>query len=112
MEQIPVPAQYQSGLEEMQGILQESAAENDEELLEKYFEVGSLTPDETLVGVRKGVLSGSIIPILAGSALFNKGIINLMNEIAFFLPVAAERPGLPATDLKTNEPVTVSCDEN
>ena len=112
VEQISVPAQYQGALTEMQGILQESAAENDEELLEKYFEVGSLTPDETLVGVRKGVLSGSIIPILAGSALFNKGIINLMNEIAFFLPVAAERPGLPATDLKTNEPVTVSCDEN
>ena len=111
VEQIAVPAQNQSALEEMQGILQESAAENDEELLEKYFEVGSLTAEETLTGIRKGILNGSIIPVLAGSALQNKGIINLMNEIAYFMPVAAERPGLPATDLKKNEPVTVTCDE-
>ncbi len=112
VEQTDVPASYQGELEQMQSILQESAAENDEELLDKYFEEGSLTAEETLLGIRKGVLSGSIIPTLAGSALLNKGVINLMNELICFMPVAAERPGIPATDLKKNEPVTVACEEN
>ncbi len=112
VEQIEVPAANRAELEEMQAILQESAAENDEELLDKYFEEGSLTPEETLAGVRQGVLSGSVIPTLAGSALLNKGVINLMDELICFMPVAAERPGIPATDLKKNEPVTVACEEN
>ncbi len=112
VEQTDVPAAYQGELEEMQAILQEAAAENDEELLDKYFEEGSLTAEETLVGIRKGVLSGSIIPTLAGSALLNKGVINLMDEIVCFMPVAAERPAIPATDPKKNERVTVSCEEN
>ena len=111
-EQIPPPAEYKGALKDMQAILQESAAENDETLLEKYFEEGALTPDETLIGIRKGVLGGSIIPILAGSALLNKGVINLMNEIVCFMPEAAERPGLLATDLKKNEPIAINCDEN
>ena len=110
VEKIDVPAAYSSALEEMQGVLQESAAENDEELLEKYFEAGALTPEETALGLRKGIHSISVIPVLAGSALLNKGVINLMNALVEYLPQAAERAGLPATDLKTKEQISVDCD--
>ncbi len=111
-EEAAVPAAYSEELSEMQGVLQESAAENDEELLEKYFEEGSLSPEDTVSGLRKGIQSISVIPVLAGSALLNKGVINLMNEIVEYLPQAAERAGMSATDLKTNEKTTVACDEN
>ncbi len=111
-EETAVPAAYQDELEEMRAMLQENAAENDEELLDKYFEEGALSPEDTVVGIRKGVLSGSLVPVLAGSALANKGVINLMNEIVEFMPEAAERAGIAATDLKTNEKITVVCDEN
>lgn len=110
-EEVPVPAAYQGELEEMQALLQESAAENDEELLDKYFEEGLLSPEDTISGLRKGIFNIGVIPVLAGSALLNKGVINLMNEIVEYMPQAAER-GLSATDLKTNKAVQVACDEN
>ncbi len=112
VEEIAIPASYQSELEEMQNALQEAAAENDEELLEKYFDEGSLTPEETVMGIRKGIHSINVIPVLAGSALLNKGVINLMNELVEYLPQAAERAPLSALDVKTEKPVTVECDEN
>ncbi len=112
VEETPVPANYTSELEDMLGVLQEAAAENDEELLEKYFDEGALTPEEIAVGLRKGIHSTSVIPVLAGSALLNKGVINLMNALVEYLPQAAERAGITATDLKTNQPVAVSCEEN
>ncbi len=111
-EEIPVPEQYQSDLEEMGAALMEAAAENDEVLLEKYFEEGTLSREDTIQGIRKGIYNMSVIPVMAGSALLNKGVINLMNELAKYLPEAAERAGLPATDLKTKEPVLVACEEN
>ncbi len=110
-EETAVPADYQSELEEMRSVLQEAAAENDEELLDKYFEEGFLSPEDTVTGIRKGIFNISVIPVLAGSALLNKGVINLLNEIVEYVPQAAERAGLSATDLKTNEPVSVECDE-
>ena len=112
VEKTAVPAGYTAALEEMQGVLQEAAAENDEELLDKYFEEGALTAEETAAGLRKGIHSTSVIPVLAGSALLNKGVINLMNALVDYLPQAAERAGLPATDLKTKAEVSVSCEEN
>ncbi len=111
VEEIAVPAAYAGELEEMQAVLQEVAAENDEELLDKYFEEGTLSPEETVAGLRKGILSISVIPVIAGSALLNKGVINLMDEIVEYVPQAAERTGLGAVDLKTNAHINVTCDE-
>ncbi len=110
--EISVPAAYQSELEEMQSVLQESAAENDEELLDKYFEAGSLTPEETVLGLRKGIFNTSVIPVMAGSALLNKGVINLLDELVEYIPQASERATLPATNVKTDERITVACDES
>ncbi len=107
--EIPVPSAYADELAEMQSVLQESAAENDEALLDKYFEEGALSPEDTVAGLRKGIQSISVVPVLAGSALLNKGVINLMNEIVNYVPEAAERAGIPATDLKTESPVLVEC---
>ena len=48
--------------------LVESAAENDDELLEKFFGGEELTADEIKLGLRKGIALGSTIPVLGGSA--------------------------------------------
>ncbi len=111
-EEIAVPDAYGRELEEMQASLMESAAENDDELLEKYFDQGFLSREETILGIRKGIQTISVIPVLAGSALLNKGVINLMNEIVEYLPQAAERAALEATDVRTGDPVEISCDED
>jgi len=68
-------------MEDMQASLMETAAENDDILLDKYFEAGKLSKDDTVHGIRRGIATGSVIPVMAGSALQNRGVINLLDEI-------------------------------
>ena len=64
----------------------EAAAENDEELLNKFFEQGELAPEEIERGVKLGISTCSTITVLGGSALKNQGIFNLMDKIISTLP--------------------------
>ena len=89
--------------------LMETAAENDDVLLEKYFEDGMLSREDTIHGIRKGIFSINIIPVMAGSALTNKGVINLMDEIVKYVPEAAERTPIPALDLNADRVTGVNC---
>lgn len=110
-EEIPIPEEMKAELEATQFALMETAAENDDVLLEKYFETGYLTREECIHGIRKGIFNINVIPVMAGSALTNRGVINLMNEIVKYVPQAAERRDLPATDCATGKVISVSCKE-
>ena len=98
-QEIPVPADLTSYMEEMQSSLMEAAAENDEILLDKYFDEGKLSKDDTVHGIRKGIATGGVIPVMAGSALQNRGVINLLDEIVRYMPTANERKNSLATDI-------------
>ena len=111
-QEIPVPAELKKYMEEMQASLMESAAENDEILLDKYFQDGKLSKDDTVHGIRKGILTGSVITVMAGSALQNRGVINLLDEIVRYMPNANERRNALATDLLADELISVECEEN
>ena len=108
-EEIPVPEEYRRDLEAMFFTLMETAAENDDVLLEKYFEDGMLSREDTIHGIRKGIFSINIIPVMAGSALTSKGVINLMDEIVKYVPEAAERTPIPALDLNADRVTGVNC---
>ena len=90
-QEIEIPADMVDQVEEMKASLMETAAENDEGLLDKFFEEGSLTREETIKGIRLGIASVNTIPVMAGSALTNRGVINLLNEIVTYMPLARER---------------------
>ena len=109
-EEIAIPEEYRRDYEEMQLALTETAAENDDILLEKYFEQGFLSREDMIHGIRKGIFNINVVPVMAGSALQNKGVINLMNEIVKYLPEAAERAEQPATDLIKDTVVGIPCD--
>lgn len=109
--EIPVPEDMFDELVAMQAQLIETAAENDDILLDKYFEEGTLTREEIIHGIRRGIATMNTIPVMAGSALQNKGVINLMNEIVQYMPAAADRNAVLATDLKEDEMVNITCDE-
>ena len=111
-EGIPVPDMYRRDFDEMRLSLMEAAAENDDVLLEKYFEDGQLSREDIIHGIRKGIYNINVIPVMAGSALQNKGVINLMNEIVKYLPEAAERAESPALDLNKDTVVGIGCDED
>ena len=111
-EEITVPDAYRRDFDEMRLSLMEAAAENDDVLLEKYFEDGQLSREDIIHGIRKGIYNINVIPVMAGSALQNKGVINLMNEIVKYLPEAAERAEVPATDLEKDSVIGITCEED
>lgn len=111
-QEIPVPAELTDYMNEMQASLMETAAENDDVLLDKYFEDGKLSKEDAVHGIRKGIATGSVIPVMAGSALQNRGVINLLDEIVRYMPTANERRNSLATDLLADEMINVVCEED
>lgn len=109
---IPVPQEYAKQLDDMENRLVETAAENDDVLLDKFFEQGGLTREDAIFGIRKGIAIGNVIPVMAGSALNNRGVINLLDEIVTYMPTADERRNTIATDLLADEVVNVNREEN
>ena len=111
-QEIPIPEDMLGQVEEMKASLMETAAENDEFLLDKYFESGELTREETIHGIRLGIASVNTIPVMAGSALQNRGVINLLNEIVTYMPQARERLNTMAQDLQNDKVISLRTDED
>jgi len=81
----------------------EDIAECDETLMDKYLEEGDLSIDDIREGLRRGVLSGDLIPVVCGSALTNRGITPLMDAIVNFLPSPLDRGAVTGAKPKTGE---------
>jgi elongation factor G len=90
-QQQPVPDRDKSVVAEARKKIQEAAAEADDQLLERYLTVGELTPSELMDGLRVAVQAGAIVPLYAGSAVKNIGIVPLLNALAAFLPSPVSR---------------------
>lgn len=110
--EIPIPEELKDAMDKMQDSLVETAAENDDVLLNKYFEQGGLSKQDAIRGIRKGIALGTVIPVMAGSALNNRGVINLLDEIAIYMPNANERRNAFATDLDKDDLISVECEED
>lgn len=110
--EIPIPEELKGAMDNMQDSLVETAAENDDVLLNKYFEQGGLSKQDAIRGIRKGIALGNVIPVMAGSALNNRGVINLLDEIATYMPNANERRNAFATDLDKDDLISVECEED
>ncbi len=80
----PVPDDLADEVEAATEAMVEAAAEADEELLEKYFDVGELTPDEIRQGLVAGIQSGSFVPVFYGSAHRNYGVGFLLDSLRMF----------------------------
>jgi elongation factor G len=97
-----VPADMAAQVEAARMQLVEAAAEGDDELIMKYLDGEELSEDEIHRGLRLGVASGKIVPILCGSSLANIGVQPLLRAIATLLPSPVEAAEVaaknPATD--------------
>ncbi len=76
--------------------LTEMVAENDEELMEKYFEKGELSPEELKAGLRKAVLAQQLYPVVVCSALLNIGTQLILDSTVSYFPSPEERSGVKA----------------
>ncbi len=91
-EQQDVPAELADEANAHREKLIEAAAETDDALIEKYLGGEELTPEELASGVRAGVLAGSIVPVLTGSATKMFGIQALLEAVGATFPSPADAP--------------------
>jgi len=86
-----IPPTLKAQADELRHQLIEAVAEVDDALLEKYLGGDELTPEELSNGLRQGVLTGKLVPILAGSGLQNLAVMPLMDAIVNYLPTPQQR---------------------
>ncbi|MEJ5317326.1 MAG: elongation factor G [Tenuifilum sp.] len=104
-EEFPIPDSEMDKATELHNALIEAAAENDESLMEKFFEQGSLSEDEMRSGLSKGIASRSIMPVFCLSAAKNIGTKRLMD---FIINVGPNPTHSPVLKNNNNKPIT--CD--
>ena len=90
----PIPEAMQDEVTITHDLAVENIAESDEELLEKYLDEGALSAEELHAGLRKGVLTEQIYPVLVTAALENKGGSALISTIEDLFPSPLENPGI------------------
>lgn len=87
--------------------LVETAVEQDESLMEKYFAGQEISPDEIISCIRRGTIAAKFVPVLCGSAFKNKGVQLLLDSIIDFLPSPKDLGSTTAHDVKNNEEITI-----
>ena len=92
-----IPAEEMDKAMELHKTLVESAAENDESLMEKFFEEESLTEDEMREGIRKGLITRSLFPVFCVCAGKDMGVRRLMEFLGNVVPFVSEMPKLHNT---------------
>jgi len=89
---VDIPGELQDKLSTIRREVFETAAENDEALMEKYIETDSLTLDEATKGLATGVAAGDLYPVFCTSAESNIGSLQLLKGIIATIPSAADSP--------------------
>src|SRR5574344_1171969 len=87
-----IPAEEMDKAQELHKTLVEAAAENDESLMEKFFESDALTEDEMREGIRKGLVTRSIFPVFCVCAGKDMGVRRLMEFLGNVVPFVNEMP--------------------
>ena len=99
-----IPAELKDEAEEWRGKMIELAAEQDETLMEKYFEdPDSLSEEEIVAALRKGTLALDIVPMTCGSSFKNKGVQTLLDYVCMFLPSPLDTPAIEGVNPETGE---------
>ncbi len=87
-----IPAEEKEKADELHKALVEAAAENDEGLMEKFFDDEVLTEDELRMGIRKGLINRDIFPVFCVDALKDMGVQRLMEFLGNVVPFVSDMP--------------------
>lgn len=98
-----IPADLVELAEEWRNHMVESAAEANEELMDKYLEEGELTEEEIKAGLRQRTLNNEIVLATCGSAFKNKGVQAVLDAVVDFLPAPIDVPAIKGIDEDGNE---------
>ncbi|MEA1926545.1 MAG: elongation factor G [Patescibacteria group bacterium] len=98
-----IPNELKQKMEEWREKMIEKIAETDDALTEKYLEGVEISEDEIHAALRKGTINGTLIPVLTGSALKNKGIQPVLDAVVNYLPSPVDVPSIKGNDIKDKE---------
>ena len=103
-EYIDIPEDLRDEAEGYHTLLVEKAAETSEELMQKFFDDGTLSVDDIKAGLRHGCINNQIVPVFCGSAFKNKGVQPLLDGVIDYLPSPIDVPPIPGKNPRTGEP--------
>ncbi len=105
-----IPAEMEAVCAEWHNKMVESAAEANEDLMNKYLETGELSEEEIKAGIRERTIKGEIVPMLCGSAFKNKGVQAMLDAVIEYMPAPTDIP--PVRGMDENEvPITRKADD-
>jgi elongation factor G len=87
-----IPGEMTAAVDAAREALIEMVAENDEKLMEKFFEAGTLSDDELVTGLRAATIAGKVFPLVCTSATLNIGVQQLLDSVLAYLPSPVDRP--------------------
>ena len=105
---IDIPASVAADVEKAREQIMEAAAGADDELMEKFFEEGELSPDEMMLGLRKGIQEGTVVPVVCCSGITRIGLAKLLDYIIDLMPSPAGHV-LEGIDPRTGDAVERVC---
>jgi len=85
-----IPEEMKATANEWREKMVESAAESNEEIMDKYLEEGNLSEEDIIKGLRERTLNNEIVPCLCGSAFKNKGVQTMLDAVVDYLPAPNE----------------------
>ena len=98
-----IPDDMKAKAEEYRQALLEAVAETDEELMEKFFDTGDLSEDESKKAIRKATIANEMVPVLCGSSYKNKGVQNMLDAVIDFMPSPLDIPPIKGVIPRTEE---------
>src|SRR5205085_11471392 len=101
-----VPTSMEAEFAQHREFLIERVAETDEELTLKYLEGEEITKEELITALRKATIAGTLVPVLCGSALKNKGVQAMLDAVIAYLPSPLDIPLPIGVDPDTRQPET------
>jgi elongation factor G len=105
--EIPIPADMAETVAKHRHDLIEKIAENDDAVMSDYLDGKEISLDDLRKTLRKAVIANTIIPVMCGSALKNKGVQFMLDAVIEYLPSPADMPPIMAHDEKTGDVVPV-----
>ncbi|MFU8877833.1 MAG: elongation factor G [Wenzhouxiangellaceae bacterium] len=106
-----IPAELLEAAQEAHEFMVESAAEANEELMDKYLNETELSEEEIILGLRTGTLANEIVPVLCGTAFKNKGVQALLDAIVQYMPNPTEVKAIRGVLENEEEGIRKSSDE-
>ena len=100
-----IPAELLDSAQAAREHMIERIAETDDELTMKFLEGEEISNLELAASLRKGVIANELVPVMAGTALRNKGVQPLLDAVVRFLPSPLDVPAVPGINPRNDEPV-------